>query len=162
LLSSTAIIRMKQLFSARGMPRVFGCVALGIMPLLGGCAAIPISMIAEGADAGIGMATGNARSYTYPRADVHAASLEAFRLMQIDVTRNQEKGEKIKIHGKTNHLKVALTLTAITPTLTKASIKVKKNWFSRDATVEAETLLQINRALRTADKEKSGPANFPS
>jgi hypothetical protein len=143
----------------RSTPQFLLYASLTIMPFLGGCAALPISLIAEGADAGLGLASGNARSFTSSRAEVHAATLKALSLMEITVTKDQEKGEKIAMRAKTKHLKGSLTLATITPNLTKVEVKMKRNWFRKDVTVEAEILLQINRALRDANRANNPRSN---
>lgn len=124
---------------------------LTVAVLLNGCAAIPISLALEGADAGMSFTSPNSRSFTHSKEEVHRATTEAFNKMQISVTKDKPKGENIKIRGKTEHLKVYVTLAFVTPTVTKASVKVKRNWFAKDQTVAAEILVQINQILRRND-----------
>ncbi len=114
-----------------------------------GCAAIPISLAMQGAaDAGMELASRDSRSFTHTKAQVKAATLEALERMQISVARQTEKKESEKIIGKTKKLSITIILAAITPKLTKVSVRAKRNWFSRDETVSAEILVQINRILR--------------
>ena len=116
--------------------------------LLGGCAAVPMELAMEGADAGVSFTSADARSFTYSKVDVHAAAVAAMNHMQIKMVKDVGKGDNIKMEAKTKNLTIYMTLTFITPTVTKVAVKAKKNWFSKDTTVSSEILSQINLVLR--------------
>src|SRR5690349_6169439 len=126
------------------------CLALSAALTLSGCAAIPMSLALEGADAGMHMVSAESRSFTHSRSEVHTAVVKTLDELQIQLLRDREKGEKIKIVGKTNHLKIYLALEPITPVLTRVSIKVKKNWMMKDQMVAAEILGEIGQTLKHA------------
>ena len=95
------------------------------------------------------------RSFTYPKAQVHAAALQALERMQIQKTKDERNGDAIRMRCRTEHLKIYITLAPITPTVTKVSINAKKNWFMKDQTVAVEILSQMDQALGRADPARS-------
>ena len=141
-----------------GLPALF-FLAFAATQGLGGCAAIPVGVAVAEAGSGVSFTSSTAyRSFTYSRDRVRAAALQALELMRITKTREQKSGDDIKMRGKTKHLSIYITLASITPTVTKASVKAKKNWFMKDMTVSAEILFQMDQVLGRAD---SGPYAGP-
>ena len=135
--------------------RVFSFLALAAAPGLSGCVAVPIVVAGAGSGiSGISFTSTTAyRTFTYSKAQVHAAALQALERMQIAKTKDEKSGDDIKMKGKTKHLAIYITLAPITPTVTKASINAKKNWLMKDQTVAVEILLQMDQALGRADND---------
>jgi hypothetical protein len=132
--------------------RALSFLALAATMGLGGCVAVPMGISVVGAGSGISFTSTIAyRSFTYPRAQVRAAALEAMARMQITKTKDEKKGDEIKIKGETKHLTIYITLDSITPAVTKASVNAKKNWFMKDQSVAFEILLQMEQVLGRAD-----------
>lgn len=131
--------------------RALSFLALVAAPGVGGCvAAVPVAV--AGAGSGVNFTSTTAyRSFTYSKAQVHTAALQALERMQITKTKDKKSGEDIKLKGKTKHLTIYITLAPITPTVTKASINAKKNWLMKDQTVAAEILIQMDHILGGAD-----------
>ena len=133
--------------------RALSFLALTVAPGLSGCVAVPV--VIAGASSGISginfTSTTAYRSFTYSKAQVHAAALQALERMRIAKTRDEKSGDDIKMKGKTKHLTIYITLAPITPTVTKASINAKKNWLMKDQTVAAEILIQMDQVLGRAD-----------
>jgi hypothetical protein len=124
-------------------------LALAAAPGLSGCAAAPMAVAGAG-DISFTSTTAH-RSFTYSMAQVHEAVLQALDKMQIALSRNENKGDEVRIKGKTRHLTIHITLTPITPTVTKASINAKRNWLMKDQSVAAEILIQTGHVLDHAD-----------
>ena len=119
---------------------------------LSGCVAAAVPVAVAGADTGINFTSTTAyRTFTYSKAQVHAATLQALERMRIAKTSDKKSGDGIEMKGKTKHLTIYITLAPITPTVTKASINAKKNWLMKDQTVAAEILIQMDQALKHAD-----------
>jgi hypothetical protein len=137
--------------------RALSFLALAVAPGFSGCvAAIPVAV--SGAGSGLSFSTTSTiayRSFTYSKAQVYAATLQALERMQITKTKDEKSGDDIKIKGKTKHLTIFITLASITPSVTKVSIKAKKNWFMKDQSVAVEILIQMDQVLERADSTHS-------
>jgi hypothetical protein len=130
------------------MLRAAFCLAVAA-GCLGGCALITVPVAVAGAGDGINYTSGTSdRAFTNSKAQVRAAVLQALDRMDISVLRDEKKGDAIKVVGKTKTLKITITLTSITPTLTKASIEAERNWLMKDQTVAAEILIQAGLFLK--------------
>jgi hypothetical protein len=117
---------------------------------MSGCAEVPIAL--AGAGAGINFTSTTAyRSFTHTDAEVRAATLQALERMQIAILVNKMKGDVVKIKAVTKHLAIYITLTPITPMLTKASIDAERTWVMKDQTVAAEILIQMARTMERVD-----------
>jgi hypothetical protein len=137
--------------------RALSCLALAAAPALSGCTAAPVVVSGAGSGLSFSMTSTTAyRAFTYPESRVHAAVLQALERMQIERTKDEEKGGVIKIAGRTRHLKIYVTLDPVTASVTKVSVNAKKNWFVKDQTVAVEILIQMNQAL-----ERPAPALTP-
>ena len=131
--------------------RTISSMALAMAFGLSGCvAAVPVAV--AGAGSGINFTSTTAyRSFTYSKDQVHASALQALERMQIVKTKDEKSGDDIEMQGKTKHLTISITLTAITPAVTKASVNARRNWFMKDQTVAAEILIQMDQVLRRED-----------
>jgi len=129
--------------------RALSFLALAVAPGFSGCvAAIPVAV--SGAGSGLSFSTTSTiayRSFTYSKAQVYAATLQALERMQITKIEDKKIGDDIKITGKTRHLKIFIALVSVTPAVTKVSVNAKKNWFMKDQTVAVEILIQMNQVL---------------
>ena len=133
--------------SARISLRILPLLALSAMPLLAGCLLIPITI--AGATEGIHytLASTAYRSLTYPQAQVHTATLEALKKMQIVRMNNKKVPDGIEIQAKTKQLRIDISLTSVTPKVTKISVSAKKNIFVKDRTVAVEIITQVAQIL---------------
>ncbi len=125
---------------------------------LAGCAALPLAVVAGSLmDAGGGVlvktgteytASGTVRRTFNLSADqVHAAVLESFARAQIAVTHDQPSAKRDLIVATTQHRKVRVQITPLTPALTALELDVKRNFFASDKATASEILAETEQVV---------------
>jgi hypothetical protein len=129
--------------------RAFVILVLAMTPVLSGCAAAPVAVAGAGSGiSGISFISSTAyRSFTFSMDQVHTAALKALERMQITKIRDEKSGDDVKMKCRTKHLTINITLVPVTPVVTEASIKARKNWLVRDEALAAEILVQMDQIL---------------
>ncbi len=140
--------------STRRVPALPFLAILFSIVFLNGCAAIALAVLG----AGVGVATGQAVSYTMkgiasrtlmaPLPRVRKAALKALRRMGIKVEGREktEYGEFIKATGRNRQIEVKLE--PITPKSTRIRTVAKHGFFFRDRATATEILLQTESIIK--------------
>ncbi|MBI5884166.1 MAG: DUF3568 family protein [Elusimicrobia bacterium] len=122
-------------------------LALALSSGTAGCATVAVA----GASQGINYTITNVayRTFTAPMAPVHAATMRAFKRMQIECPKGCEEktGEGFKFRARTKELDIFVKLTPVTPKATKVAVDAKENFFVKDKPVAFEVINQIGLVL---------------
>jgi hypothetical protein len=123
---------------------------LWAVPLLGltGCAAVAVS----GATQGVTYTFTNVayRTFTFPQAKVHDATLQALKKMQFKTLPPAAKTppkDRIDIKARAEKLDIEIRINSVTGRTTKMSVNAKRNLVLKDKAVAMELLHQTALAL---------------
>ncbi|MEC5386557.1 DUF3568 family protein [Uliginosibacterium sp. H3] len=146
----TTRVHIPQLHLASTM-RSAARLSLGVcvLLLLNGCAALAVSLAGAGAGAGLShQMNGTAsRTFSEPFSKVDDASRIAAKriFLQVDEVASISSSQVTK--ARVGDMDITLELEALSPNLTRVSVKARKDMFRVDGATAQEIVVQIERAL---------------
>ncbi|HSD39031.1 MAG TPA: DUF3568 family protein [Rhodocyclaceae bacterium] len=141
----TTYRRLSRVASSLAKLGICACALL----LLNGCAALAVSLAGAGAGAGLShQMNGTAsRTFSEPFDKVDNASRIAAKriFLQVEEVATIDSGQVTK--ARVGDMDVTLELEALSPNLTRVSVKARKDLFRVDGATAQEIVVQIERAL---------------
>jgi hypothetical protein len=150
---SRHLVALVLLTAAAALP---GCAALAL-PALGAAA------VSAGAGSVVKASTeytltGVAyRTFSASLDDVHAAMLETFQRLQVDVQTDETTEDGGRLEAAAGRRTIDVRLERITPALTRVRLAVKQSFFRRDRATASEIIAQTEHSLATI-----APSAFPA
>lgn len=128
-------------------------LAAALLPtLLGGCAAMAVSL--AGAGAGVGLAhqlNGTAsRTFSEPLPQVASAASHAARRMDLKVGAVTRTDQGTLTEATVSGLQITIQMSPLSNSLTRVDVVARKNFLQVDAATAQEIVAQIGNALEDA------------
>ncbi len=141
-----------------------GLTLLVVLSTSAGCAAIGLAVIGSGI--GVAAGTGTAytldgiayRTFTASVDEMHAATLHAFKRMDITVKTDTATAGNLEIVGLASDRTVYVELEKLTLRTTRMRVTAKQGWFWRDRSTAGEIIAQAQQALEDAPALTQKPA----
>ena len=116
-----------------------------LLPLLAGCTAIALT----GAGAGISYTLSNVayRSFSYPVDQVHHATVDALKKMNIRIVNDIKVEDGRTITAATKELDIVINLEEVTSKTTQVKVDARKRVILKDKATAAEIINQVGKSL---------------
>jgi hypothetical protein len=128
-------------------------VLIGVLPFLGGCAAVALTMLGVGAGVATGTSVGYTldgyayRTFTAPLPQVESATRLALNRMgiKISATAKTEQGKAIAATG--NDREIEVEFEVISSNATRIRTVAKQGFFFKDRATATEIIMQTEKVL---------------
>jgi hypothetical protein len=116
-----------------------------LLPLLSGCTAVALT----GAGVGASYTLSNVayRSFSSPRDQVHHATIDALKKMDINIIDDRRSEDRRTITAATKELDIVIILEEITAKTTQVKVDARRRVVLKDKATAAEIINQVGKIL---------------